>query len=167
MTPLPPPLGPGGLVGWRLDRLTHAPTWDSGEGAFQVPGRWHHKGFRMVYAALDPATAILEVAVHKGFDTLDRVAHVQTGFRWTGPEPRVFQPDEVPNPRWLTGHLASRGQRDWGQEQLVRYPAILLPSAVSPLSWNLLFRVPQTDTHEVFAQTRLSTDTRLAPDPPG
>ena len=39
MTPLPPPLGAGELVAWRLDEAVHAPTWDSGEGAYRDGGR--------------------------------------------------------------------------------------------------------------------------------
>lgn len=27
------------LIAWRLDQAAHAPTWDSGEGAFRVGGR--------------------------------------------------------------------------------------------------------------------------------
>ncbi|MGO6815746.1 RES family NAD+ phosphorylase [Rhizobium leguminosarum] len=61
-----------------LDQAVHAPTWDSGEGAYRVGGRWNSKGVRAVYRSLDPATAILEVAVHKGFRALDAVAHIMT-----------------------------------------------------------------------------------------
>ena len=79
MTPLPPALGgPADLVAWRLDSLRFAESWDSGEGAFQAGGRWNSRGVRAVYCALDPATAILEVAVHKGFRVLDTVPHVLT-----------------------------------------------------------------------------------------
>ena len=82
MTPLAAPLGGGdGLVAWRLDQRIHATTWDSGEGAFREGGRWNSKGVRAVYCALDPATAILEVAVHKSFKTLDTIPYVITAAR--------------------------------------------------------------------------------------
>ena len=78
MTPLPPALAGAKaareLVVWRLDAAKYASTWATGEGAFQVGGRWSSPGLRVLYTALDPATAILEVAVHKGFDALDAVA---------------------------------------------------------------------------------------------
>jgi RES domain-containing protein len=75
VTPLPPPLGRGDLVLWRLDQEHYASAWDSGEGAYLFGGRWSSRGVRAVYAALDPATAILEVAVHKTFKTLDARLH--------------------------------------------------------------------------------------------
>ena len=56
MTPLPPPLGRGELVFWRLDKATFASSWDSGEGAFLFGGRWNSRNRRVVYASLDPAT---------------------------------------------------------------------------------------------------------------
>ena len=67
---------------WRLDQRIHAATWDSGEGAFRTGGRWNSKGVRAVYCSLDPATAILEVAVHKGFKTLDTMPYVITAARF-------------------------------------------------------------------------------------
>jgi RES domain-containing protein len=76
MTPLPAPLGGSELVAWRLDQPTFATAWDIGEGAYRSGGRWNSKGVRAVYCSIDPATAILEVAVHKGFKALDTVAHV-------------------------------------------------------------------------------------------
>ncbi len=71
MTPLPPPLGSGALVFWRLDQAKFVRAWDSGEGSHRVSGRWSWRGVHAVYAALDPAAAILEVAVHQTFRTLN------------------------------------------------------------------------------------------------
>lgn len=76
MTPLPAALGGKDFIAWRLDRDAYAPTWDSGEGSYLAGGRWNSKGVRAVYCSIDPATAILEVAVHKGFDVLDTVHHI-------------------------------------------------------------------------------------------
>src|SRR5713226_2638833 len=36
--PLPPPLGAGELVAWRLDQRVFAASWDGGEGAFRAGG---------------------------------------------------------------------------------------------------------------------------------
>jgi RES domain-containing protein len=69
------------LVFWRLDQAKFGATWDSGEGSYLAGGRWNSRGTRAVYAALDPATAILEVAVHTTFRTLDIVPHVLTSAR--------------------------------------------------------------------------------------
>ena len=78
MTPLPAALGGIDLIVWRLDEKRFASSWDSGEGARLHGGRWNSRGRRIVYCSIDPATAILEVAVHKGFRALDTVAHVLT-----------------------------------------------------------------------------------------
>src|ERR1700722_15652685 len=99
MTPLPPPLGSGALVFWRLDQAKFAGAWDSGEGGYRVGGRWNSRGVRAVYAALDPGTAILEVAVHKTFRTLDTVPHVLTWARIADPgQAHVVNAADVPNP---------------------------------------------------------------------
>ena len=66
VTPLPPPLGGRELVAWRLDQAAFAAQWDSGEGAYRAGGRWNSRGVRAVYCSIDPATAILEVAVQRG-----------------------------------------------------------------------------------------------------
>ena len=88
MTPLPAQLGGGELVAWRLDKEEFAPTWDNGEGAYRAGGRWNSIGVRAVYCAIDPATAILEVAVHKGFIVLDTVP--TPSHRLEYPNPRMF-----------------------------------------------------------------------------
>jgi len=143
MTPLPGALGGQGLVAWRLDRARHAASWDSGEGAFQVGGRWNPAGVRAVYAAFDPAAAVLEVAVHKGFGVLDSQPHQLTRFEITAPDKlRVYQPEDVPDPDWLSPNDQTPAQRVWGAEQLQAHKVIILPSAVSRNSWNLVFLAP-------------------------
>lgn len=141
MTPVPPLQGGGGpIVGWRLDLRIHAPTWDSGEGAFRVGGRWNSPGVRAVYASLDPATAIMEVAVHKGFVTLDTVPHTLTSFAVTDPsDVHVVPPEDVPNRNWLRPTTPNAGQRAFGDALLSAHKFVLIPSAVSTHSWNLLF----------------------------
>ena len=168
MTPLPAPLADGPLTAWRLDALRHAATWDSGEGAYLFPGRWHRRGFRMVYASFDPATTILEAAVHKGFDTLDRVPHVLTAFEVLDPgDVHVVPPDAVPNPRWLASAQAGAGQRRWGEALMRDHPFVALPSTVSQFSWNLIFSTGSAaGRYRVIRQERLSLDTRLNPDDP-
>ena len=103
MTTLPAALGGGsGLLVWRLDHRSHAASWDSGEGAFRNGGRWNSKGVRAVYCSLDPATAILEVAVHKGFKVLDTIPYVITAARIPDiAEVHIVKHDHVPNPNWL------------------------------------------------------------------
>ena len=140
MNSLPPPLGDGDLVFWRLDQARFAPRWDSGDGSFPAGGRWNLRGTRAVYAALDPATAILEVAVHVGFAALDRVAHVLTSAHVVEPQKaRVVLPGDVPEPAWLRPGLASAGQQAFGSALLAAHEMVLMPSVVSAHSWVMVF----------------------------
>jgi RES domain-containing protein len=140
VTPLPAALGGSELVGWRLDAAVHAGGWDSGEGAYRAGGRWNSRGVRAVYCSVDPATAILEVAVHKGFDPLDSVAHVLTALTVTDPSTvHVIDPSAVPNANWLRPGMPSAGQQQFGDALLARHPFLLMPSVVSTHSWNLIF----------------------------
>ncbi|WP_193176545.1 type II RES/Xre toxin-antitoxin system toxin [Oricola nitratireducens] len=163
MTPLPPPLGTGEIRFWRLDDQVHAQTWDSGEGSFRVGGRWNSPGVRAVYASLDPSTAILEVAVHKTFRVLDTKPHVMTSARITDPGTiHVVKPVHVPNPNWLAPCPPNTNQQKFGDNLLAHYRFILIPSAVSPHSWNLIFNStkPSSDYKDV-KQERFALDPRL------
>ena len=140
MNSLPPPLGSGVIQFWRLDLGIHAATWDSGEGSRLAGGRWSPRGLRTVYAALDPATTILELAAHKGFDELDTTPHVLTCATVTDPgSVRVVTPDEIPNPNWLVPGCPTLGQQAFGAALMASAAFVLLPSVVSRHSWNLIF----------------------------
>ena len=80
MIPLRRPLGSGEIRLRRIDQKRHHKARHTGEGAFRVGGRWNTPGVRAVYASLDPATACLEVAVHKGFEVLGN-PHESKGLR--------------------------------------------------------------------------------------
>jgi RES domain-containing protein len=164
---LPPPFGTGAFVAWRLDAEKHAATWDSGEGAFRVGGRWNSPGVRAVYMSLDPATAILEVAVHKGFPTLDIVPHTLTSAAIldTGTI-HIVMPDDVPNANWLRPCPPSLGQQQFGDALLAKHAFVLIPSAVATYSWNLLFVADQANAkakalYKERSQERFALDTRL------
>jgi RES domain-containing protein len=168
VTPLPPALGgTGGVVVWRLDREKHAPTWSSGEGAFRAGGRWNSKGVYAVYCSLDPATAILEVAVHKGFDLLDTQPHRLSEILIEDlTDALIVQPADVPNPSWLHPGSGSRGQKLYGDSLLANYPIVIIPSAVSSQSWNvLLTSAAATTSCRLLSQDRFALDTRLATPP--
>jgi RES domain-containing protein len=168
MTPLPAPLGGGEVVGWRLDQATHAASWDSGEGAFRQGGRWNSKGRHAVYCSLDPATAILEVAVHKSFAVLDTSPHVLTRFEVVDPSAiRIVHPADVPNPAWLHPGLPGLGQQKFGDSLLAAHPFLLIPSAVSSHSWNLIFDPARASGgYAQPDQERFALDTRLHPPAP-
>jgi len=165
MTFLPLALGGTELVAWRLDQAVHAATWDSGEGAYRFGGRWNSKGVRAVYCSLDPATAILEVAVHKGFRALDTVAHKMTAAVITNPgDIHIVDPASVPNPNWLHPGIPSAGQQAFGDDLLRRHRFVAIPSAVSKHSWNLVFLATgTTDAYVLKLQEPFALDTRLHP----
>ena len=165
MTPLPGSLGTGEVLGWRLDHKRFQASWGSGEGAFKLGGRWNSKGVRAVYASIDPSTAILEVAVHKGFRTLDTVPHVLTAFEITDPSKiHVVQTGDIPNANWLRPGIPGAGQQQFGDSLLAEHPGFLIPSAVSQHSWNLVFDPSRADgLCRLHLQEDFALDTRLHP----
>jgi RES domain-containing protein len=168
MTPLPAPLAAGGgLVAWRVDEAGFSDSWDSGLGAQRVGGRWSPVGVRAVYCAIDPATSIIEVAVHKKFKLLDTKAHVLTSLEVQGAaDVHVVYPEDVPNPAWLHGGIPSFGQQHFGAELLQQHHFVLLPSAVSKRSWNMVFDPARAARkYKLRSQERLVVDTRLNPPP--
>lgn len=165
MTPLPPPLGSGELVFWRLDQAKFAQTWDSGEGSYLVGGRWSSRGIRAVYAALDPATAILEVAVHTTFEALDTVPHVLTWARIIDTsQAHIVTIADVPNSNWLRPGAISGGQQIFGDALLKAHPFVLIPSVVSNHSWNVIFDpAVAKGLYDSVTQEPFALDPRLHP----
>jgi len=142
VTPLSPPLGSGDFSFWRIDADKYAPTWHNGEG---------------------PATAILEVAVHKGFKVLDTQAHTLTTGRIRNPDTiTVIEPKDVPNPNWLTPCTPNSNQQEFGDRLLANNLFVLIPSAVSKHSWNLIFDATKAGgEYSDVRQDRFSLDPRL------
>jgi RES domain-containing protein len=168
LTPLPGALGGAELVAWRLDRAEFGGTWDSGEGAYRAGGRWNRRGVRAVYCSIDPATAILEVAVHTGFAALDTVPHVLTAVTVADcARVHVVDPADVPNPRWLHPGTPSAGQQAFGDALLARHGFVLIPSVISTHSWNLVFvGTAAAGAYALRSQERFALDTRLHPPAP-
>jgi RES domain-containing protein len=167
LTPLPALLGGNELVAWRLDRATFAAGWDSGEGAYRFGGRWNSKGIRAVYCSIDPATAILEVAAHTQFKTLDTVPHVLSAINITEPSSvHIVLPAAIPNPNWLRPGIPSAGQQAFGDALLAEYKFLLIPSTVSTFSWNLIFDAAKAaGAYSLKSQAAFALDTRLHPAP--
>ena len=165
MTPLPGALGGTQLIGWRLDQKKFASTWDSGEGAYRSGARWNSKGVYAVYCSIDPATAILEMAVHKGFNVLDTQPHILTRFEVTAPKNvHIVNPGDIPNSNWLVPGIPSAGQKNFGDTLLKQHAFILIPSVVSKHSWNLIFSASRAKgAYGGVQQEPLSIDTRLNP----
>lgn len=122
----------------------------------------------VVYCALDPGTAILEVAVHKGFKTLNAVTHVLSSavilVPWAAVH--VVQPTDVPNRLWLYPCAFSSAQQAFGAALLKAHDFVVIPSAVSRRSWNLLFDAERAaGKYELRSQEPLDLDPRLDPTP--
>jgi RES domain-containing protein len=90
LTLFPPQLG-APVRAWRIDLKKYARTWDSGIGAYAVGGRWNPKGVKTVYCSLDAATAVIEVALHKGFRALVAIPSAASRQRWN----LMFDPDRA------------------------------------------------------------------------
>lgn len=168
MIPLPASLGgTGALAGWTLQDERYAAAWSSGIGAATHGGRWNSIGKHVIYAALDPATAILEVAVHKGFKVLNTVAHSLISFTITDPaQVHVVEPADVPNPHWLHPIPPNKDQQEFGDQLIDGHPFVLLPSTVSRHSWNLLVNVTTALPLTVGVQfERFALDPRLRAKP--
>jgi RES domain-containing protein len=164
VTPLPGHTGP--VVFWRLDDKRHNKTWDSGEGAREKGGRWSPAGVPAVYCSLDPGTAILEVAVHKGFETLNAVPHMMSAAALAIPwsQVQVVQPEHVPNKLWLYPCAFSAAQQGFGHRLLSAHAFVVIPSAVSRHSWNLIFDASRAIGKYVLQlQEDLDLDPRLNP----
>lgn len=164
MNPLCAPLGSGEVRFWRIDSEERYLTWDSGEGANLVGGRWNSKGTKVVYTAVDPATAILEVAVHKGFVALNSKAHYLSSARI--PDLgliHVVYPADVPNPNWLAPVGHHTDQQKFGDDLISKHPFVMLPSTVSKNSWNLLVNPDTAAGHyDDVRQERFGLDPRLS-----
>lgn len=163
MTPLPVALGGRALVAWRLDRKIYRAAWDSGEGSYRSGGRWNSRGIRATYCSIDPATAILEVAVHEGFRTLDMVAHVLTEVEISEPRNvRIVEPGDVPDPAWLRPGIPTAAQQAFGDVLLAGHEFVLVPSVVSTHSWNLMFVAAlASGSYSVKSQEAFVLDLRL------
>ncbi len=165
MIPLPAALGGRDLVAWRLDLAIHAAGWNSGEGAFRVGGRWNSIGVRAVYCSLDPATTILELAVHKGFRPLDTQRHILTACQVLDlARVHIVQADDLPNPHWLHPGAPSAGQQTFGDALLAAHDFVALPSVVSRHSWNLIFDAARAvEGYRILTQEPFALDPRLHP----
>lgn len=122
-------------------------------------------GLRAVYCALDPATAILEVAVHRTFRVLDTQPHTLTAARVNDPaDIFVVDPASLPNPNWLRPGIPGVGQQAFGAQLLAAYNFVVIPSAVSTHSWNLVFEPARAATaYTMLQQEPFALDTRLHP----
>jgi RES domain-containing protein len=125
------------LILWRLCRRPFADL--SGNGAILVAGRWHHAGQPMVYTAMEPSLAVLEVRVNLSlaFEDLPRdyvLLRIETG---------AVSPE-------LLDHLPPH-PRDFGNDWLTSRRSALLcvPSVIVPQASNMLINPLHPDAGQV------------------
>ena len=105
-------------------------------------GRWSSAGRRVLYASLDPSTAMVEVGVHKGLSTLDSVPHTLLQIQIPDPgRVHVSAAASIPNADWLRPGTVSNAQQAFGDALLSAHPLVLIASVVSTHSWNLLIDI--------------------------
>ena len=121
-----------------------------------------------MYCSIDPATAILEVAVHNGFRALDTVPHALTAMTIVAPSRvHVVDPTSIPNPNWLRPGIPGAGQQAFGDALLAQYGFVVISSAVSTHSWNVVFvAATAAGAYAIRSQERFALDTRLPPPRP-
>lgn len=151
------------LAAWRIDAALHARTWATGEGARLYGGRWNPRGVPCIYAALDPATALLEVAVHKSFAALDATPHVVTRLEIDARHVRALEASDLPDADWLRPGIVGPAQQAFGAALLAAHVFVSLPSVVVPEARNLIFDPAKAAGRcRVVSQTPLVLDPRLA-----
>jgi RES domain-containing protein len=165
LTPLPSFAAGKPWTVWRLENARYAPEWHKAEGAFRFGGRWNSPGTRILYTSIDPATTVLEAAVHKGFNALDTVPHALLRITISDvTRAHVVQPEDVPNPHWLRPGAVSTHQQAFADALLAEHPIVLIPSVVSSHSWNVLIdAVAAARLLSKTLEERFALDPRLAP----
>ena len=151
------------MVVWRLTAARHAATAFSGEGAAAYPGRWNHRGRRVVYTSDSPALAALEILANA------ETASVLRGrvlIRAVVPDDQVVELQEVRLPEWWDANPIGTATRDLGEAWRAEGAALALavPSAVMPLQRNVLLNPehPAFRAVEVGEPIPLRFDPRLS-----
>ncbi|HXM43187.1 MAG TPA: RES family NAD+ phosphorylase [Bryobacteraceae bacterium] len=126
------------MILWRISRYRDL----SGAGGRKVAGRWHYAGQPIVYLAVSPPAALLEVCVHT---SANDVPPEFTLLKIQGPDAEVsaIRPEDLPQD-WMTRLEATR---DLGTAWLRAKEGVLLqvPSAIVPETANFLFNPMHVD----------------------
>ena len=120
-----------------LWRVSNYETLD-GAGGLYVSGRWHTKGYPVIYCTFNTATALLETLVHMEIDSEDRPERFQV-LRIEGPDTLSIEKIEAGGlaPTWAEDVTSTQGIGDrWLSE--VRSLLLQVPSALVPETWNVL-----------------------------
>ena len=142
---------------WRISNYADL----SGEGGLRASGRWHTKGFRVVYLSDHPASALLETMVHLEIDAEDLPNTYQLIGVESPDDSLMKAVEEADLPAdWRMQQTITRAL---GDEWLANAPTSLLsvPSAIVPAGRNYLLN----PTHAHAATISISSAVRAAYDP--
>lgn len=122
-----------------------------GSGGLRASGRWHSRGRRIVYCALNPATALLEMLVHAEIDAAD----LPVSYRLM----KIDVPDDLPHQRINVDELPPDWRQDIGLTRRLgddwlasgATPLLLVPCAVVAETDNMLIN----PAHPESARIRL------------
>jgi RES domain-containing protein len=112
---------------WRVSRHRDL----SGTGGFYAPGRWHERGFRVVYLADTPAGAFLESCVHTSANDVPPSYTLLAVVVPDEVSTEVVQPGTLPSD-WIdkievTREIGSAWLRSQ-RSALLRVPSALVPA---------------------------------------
>lgn len=111
----------------------------------RAPGRWHTRGYRIVYCAPNPATALLEILVHAEIDIQDIPVQL-TYLEIEAPDSLAIENAEVKPlaDGWETTQPVGN---EW--LRALRTPLLRVPSVIVPATWNLLLNPKHPDSKRV------------------
>lgn len=145
---------------WRITSQRHAESAFAGTGAAEHPGRWNHRGRKVIYASDCPALAMLEVLANaESFTALEGRVII----RGDVPDDSVYPfPGDALPANWRQSPIP-RSTRELGEGWLLdgAHLALSVPSAVMPLHRNVLLN-PE---HEDFTRLELGDPLPLDFDP--
>ena len=148
---------------WRIDRLAF-PDKFSGAGSYKTPGRWHHRGNRVIYTSWTASLAALEYLAHLDPDVIPvDISLLEIDAPDDISVERCVDPSTL-KPDWRKIHLALELQ-DFGTQWLLECRTVLLavPSAIISVETNYLVNPahPEISRLRVISEVPFSYDPRL------
>ncbi|MFM9969060.1 MAG: RES family NAD+ phosphorylase [Burkholderiales bacterium] len=122
---------------WRISNYADL----EGLGGLKAGQRWHSRGRRIIYCAPSPAAAILEALANFEIDSIDELPLTYQLLAIELPQKLSRQRVELEDlPKdWLEPkRLAATRKIGDAWLMAAEHPAIEVPSAVAPLTWNTL-----------------------------
>ena len=146
-------------------RLTKAEYAETAFRGSRGRGRWHEQGVPMVYAADQPATALLETLVHAGRADLVTAGYVLFEIELDDDADLLTLPDADLPPDWRDWPWPASTQEIgtfWHERQ--DSVALSIPSAVIPMHRNVLLNIqhPRFAGLAIEGPKPFPIDTRLS-----